>query len=249
MKEREDWENNMEPKILFENNEVLVINKPAGLVVHSDGKTDESNLVDWLLSKYPEIKDVGEPGRDSSGNEVLRSGIVHRLDRETSGVMLIAKTQESFHNLKNQFKNHEIKKVYEAFVWGEMKNDEGIIDRPISRSSKDFRMWTAQRGGRGEEREAVTVYKLINRKEGFSYVEIRPKTGRTHQIRVHFKAINYPLVGDRLYGKGVENPIGFNRLALHSKQTTFKLLNSEEITISAPYPEDFSRAIDWLQSA
>ena len=238
-----------EPEIIYEDSEVLVINKPAGLVVHSDGKTDEKTLVDWIMDKYPEIKEVGEAGRDSHGNEILRSGIVHRLDRETSGVMLIAKTQESFHSLKNQFKEHEIKKVYQAFVLGEVKNDEGVIDRPISRSSKDFRMWTAQRGGRGEEREAITEYKVLNRKEGFSFVEVYPKTGRTHQIRVHFKAINYPLVSDRLYGRETENSLGFKRLALHSKQVTFRAINGQEKVFSAPYPDDFQKAIDWLQSA
>jgi len=239
----------IEPTILYEDNEVLVINKPSGLVVHSDGKTEEKTLVDWLIEKYPQIKEVGEPGKTANGETILRSGIVHRLDRETSGVMLVAKTQESFENLKNQFKDHEIKKIYQAFVLGEVKNDEDIIDRPISRSSKDFRRWTAQRGGRGEEREAVTEYKVLNRKDGFSLVEVYPKTGRTHQIRVHFKAINYPLVSDRLYGRVVEDNLGFERLALHSKQVTFRLTNGEERTVLAPYPEDFEKAVDILQSA
>lgn len=249
VKEKEEWVNNMEPTILYEDDEVVVVDKPAGLVVHSDGKTEEKTLVDWIMQKYPEIKDVGEAGKISTGEIVPRPGIVHRLDRETSGVMLIAKTEESFQNLKKQFQNHEIKKVYEAFVCGEVKNDEGIIDRPISRSSKDFRMWTAQRGGRGEEREAVTEYRVINRKNGYSFVEVRPKTGRTHQIRVHFKAINYPLVADILYGKGRENTLGFERLALHSKQVTFCSLNGEEHTILATYPVDFERALALLQSA
>lgn len=238
----------MEPTILYEDDEVIAINKPAGLVVHSDGKTTENTLVDWLLKKYPEIKDVGEPGRTSTGEVVPRPGIVHRLDRETSGVMLVSKTEQSFQNLKKQFQNHEIKKVYDTFVVGEVKNDEGEINRPISRSSKDFRMWTAQRGGRGEEREAVTDYKVLNRKEGYSFVEVFPKTGRTHQIRVHFKAINYPLVADTLYGRGRENALGFKRLALHSRQVTFFSIDGKENTILAPYPEDFEHAIDVLQS-
>lgn len=238
-----------EPEILYEDNEVLVINKPTGLVVHSDGKTKEKTLVDWILEKYPEIKDVGEPGKTSTGEIVPRPGIVHRLDRETSGVMLIAKTDESFQNLKKQFQEHKIQKTYEAFVVGEVKNDEGIIDRPISRSSKDFRMWTAQRGGRGEERTAITEYKVLKRKEGFSFVQVTPKTGRTHQIRVHFKAINYPLVADRLYGRDSENNLGFERLALHSRQVTFKSINGEERVFEAPYPVDFDRAISWLQSS
>ncbi len=238
----------MEPTVLYEDNEVIAVNKPAGLVVHSDGKTKEKTLVDWLMQFYPEVKDVGEPGKTSTGEMVPRPGIVHRLDRETSGVMLVAKTEESFQSLKKQFQNHQIKKVYKAFVVGEVKNDEGVVNRPISRSGKDFRMWTAQRGGRGEEREAVTEYKVLNRRDGYSLVEVRPKTGRTHQIRVHFKAINYPLVADILYGKGRENSLGFERLALHSKEVTFSSLNGELRTVSAPYPEDFERAATILQS-
>ena len=239
----------MEPTILYEDENVVAINKPAGLVVHSDGKTIEPNLVDWLISQYPNIKDIGEPGRNAKGEEVLRSGIVHRLDRDKSGVMLVAKTHEVFENLKSQFQNHEIQKTYHAFLIGELKTDNGVIDRPIGRSSRDFRMWSAQRGARGELREAITEYKVLNRKDGYTFVEVAPKTGRTHQIRVHFKAINYPLVGDPLYASTTENNLGFKRTALHSYQVTFRGLNEETHAVIAPYPEDFSRAVALLQSA
>ncbi len=238
----------MEPTILYEDVDMLAVNKPAGLVVHSDGKTKDRTLADWVLEKYPETKNVGEPGKTSTGEFVPRPGIVHRLDRETSGVMLIAKTEEAFQNLKKQFQNHQIQKVYEAFVLGEMKNVEGVIDRPISRSSSDFRKWTAQRGGRGEEREAVTEYKVLKRGDGVTFVQVMPKTGRTHQIRVHFKAINYPLISDSLYGREDENNLGFERLALHSKSVTFRDMDGHEHEVSAPYPEDFGRAIEALQS-
>ena len=264
----------MNPSILYEDKDILAINKPAGLVVHSDGrstslttsKTTEPTLVDWLIKKYPEtrpvrdregsqrefisngIKDVGELGRNSEGEEILRSGIVHRLDRETSGVMLIAKTQKAFDILKKQFQNREVKKIYHAFVWGSVKADEGTVDRPIGRSSKDFRMWSAQRGARGEMREAVTEYKVLKRLDDYSFVEISPKTGRTHQIRVHFKAINYPLVADKLYAPKKENTLGFKRLALHSYQITFKDVAGESRTVVAPYPEDFANAVGVLQS-
>ncbi len=246
----------MEPTILYEDKEVLAINKPSGLVVHSDGrstslttsKTQEKTLVDWLLQKYPKIKDVGEPGRNAKGIEVLRSGIVHRLDRDTSGVMLVAKTQESFENLKKQFQNHEIKKTYHAFVLGEMKTDSGVIDRPIGRSAQDFRKWSAQRGSRGEKREAVTEYKVLTKKDGYSFVEIWPKTGRTHQIRVHFKAINHSLVGDNLYAHTTENELGFKRTALHSYQVIFLGLDGQNHSVIAPYPDDFSHAISLLQT-
>lgn len=236
----------MEPTILYEDRDVLAINKPAGLVVHSDGKTKEDNLVDWLISKYPEIENVGEHGRDSTGKTVLRSGIVHRLDRDTSGVMLVAKTQESFENLKKQFQKHEIEKKYEAFVFGEMKSDEGVVDRPIGRSKSDFRKWSAQRGARGEMRQAVTAFKVLKKNREYSLVELKPKTGRTHQIRVHMKAINHPLVGDALYSPKKENNLGFKRTALHSKEVLFTGLNGQRHTIEAPYPEDFEVALQMV---
>jgi 23S rRNA pseudouridine1911/1915/1917 synthase len=245
----------MEPTILFEDKDVLVVNKPAGLIVHSDGrrtlvadgKTKEKTLVDFLLEKYPKIKDVGEPGRAANGEEVMRSGIVHRLDRETSGVMLVAKTQKSFENLKKQFQERQVKKIYQAFLYGEMKTKSGTIDRPIGRSSQDFRMWSAQRGARGELREAVTNYKVLCVRDGYSFVEVSPQTGRTHQIRVHFKAINYPLVADPLYAPKRENTLGFTRLALHSLNVTFADLKGKSRMVIAPYPEDFERAMGVLQ--
>ena len=265
----------MDIEILYEDNDVLAINKPAGLVVHSDGKTDEMNLVDWLISKYPEIKEVGEPTRldarfrtQDSGRrkespdiiheskilnpeslEISRPGIVHRLDKETSGVMLIAKNQKSFENLKKQFQQHKIQKVYQAFLIGELKQDVGIIDRPIGRSPADFRRWSAQRGARGEMREAITEYKVLERKDGYSFVEVYPKTGRTHQIRVHFKAINYPLVCDSLYAPSRENSLGFERLALHSYQVTFAGVDGQTHTVLAPYPEDFDTAVKILKTS
>ncbi len=237
----------MQPTILYEDKDILAINKPAGLVVHNDGKTKEPTLTDWILEKYPDLKEVGEPERDSNGNVIYRPGIVHRLDRETSGVMLVAKNQKAYEYLKNQFKKREIKKIYHAFVWGNFKEKEGIIDRSIGRSSSDFRKWSAQRGARGEMREAVTNYKVISENNDYSFVEVRPETGRTHQIRVHFKAINHPLVSDKLYGPKVPNTLGFNRLALHSSEVTFRDLNNQNHTVSAPYPADFEEAIILLQ--
>lgn len=238
----------MEPTILYENENILAINKPAGLVVHSDGKTKENNLVDWLISKFPEIKNVGEPGRDFSGKEILRSGIVHRLDRETSGVMLVVKNQKSFEFIKKQFQEHKIEKTYHAILNGEMKNDKGRIDRPIGRSSSDFRKWSAQRGARGELREAITDYKVLYKNKGYSLVEVFPKTGRTHQIRVHFKAINHPLVSDSLYASTRENDLGLKRLALHSYKVVFTNLDGEKIEVLCPYPADFAEAVAVLQT-
>lgn len=232
-------------KIIFENDEVLVINKPAGLVVHNDGKTDEPSLANWALEKYTEIKDVGEKVV-YNGKEIIRSGIVHRLDRETSGVIVLAKTQESFLNLKRQFQERKIEKIYNAFVYGVLKEKTGIINRPIGKSRSDFRKWSAQRGARGELREALTYYKVIRSNKDFCFVEVSLKTGRTHQIRVHFKAINHPVVCDKLYAPKQSCELGFKRLALHARSLSFSLVNGERVTVEAPLPEDFKKALKFL---
>jgi 23S rRNA pseudouridine1911/1915/1917 synthase len=237
----------MKIDIFYEDDDILAVNKPAGLVVHSDGKTVEPNLSDWVLEKYPQSKNVGEPARTADGKEVPRPGIVHRLDRETSGVMLVAKTEKGFQTLKKQFQDHSIQKTYEAFVFGEMKNERGVIDRPIGRSVSDFRKWSAQRGARGEMRDALTEFVVKARADGYSLVEIFPKTGRTHQIRVHFKAINYPLLADKLYAPGKENTLGFARLALHSREVEFKNVAGKKISVVAPYPDDFKKAISLIE--
>ncbi len=255
----------MKPEILFENEDVLAINKPAGLVVHevkSNIKNQiskigekaiakEPTLVDWLLSKYPDIKNVGDISIDKKsvvGNQqvVERPGIVHRLDRETSGAMVIAKNQETFLYLKRQFQDREVKKKYHLFVWGEMKDGRGIIDRPIGKSPRDFRQKSASRGAKGEMREAVTWFRVIARGKGFSFVEAQPRTGRTHQIRVHFKAISHPVVCDKLYGGKQECALGFSRTALHSRELSFTVRGGKKVTVVAPYPPDFQNAMSEL---
>lgn len=236
----------MDIKIIFENEEVIVVNKPAGLVVHSDEKTNEPTLVDFILKNYPEIKDVGEPVI-YNGKEIARPGIVHRLDRETSGVIVIAKTQESFLNLKKQFQERKIEKIYNAFVCGRLNPPDGgksgIIDRPIGKSKSDFRQWSAQHGARGELREALTHYKVLEKNKDFTYVEVTPKTGRTHQIRVHFKAISHSVVCDKLYAPKRGCGLGFERLALHARTLSFRLLSGEIITAEAELPQDFEQAL------
>lgn len=251
------------PEIIFENKHLAAINKPAGLVVHADGKTDEPTLCDWLVKKWPKIKGVGEPLVLNKGqaNELIidRPGIVHRLDRDTSGVIIIAKTQESFLFLKNQFQEREIEKTYRAIVWGTVKEDKGKIDRPIGRSKTDFRKWSAERFARGELRPAITEYKVLGRASGiaptvgetkdqkkiphqFSYIEAYPKTGRTHQIRVHFKAINHPIVCDTLYAPNHPKALGFARTALHAYKIKVQDLDGKEHDFEAPLTEDFIEA-------
>jgi 23S rRNA pseudouridine1911/1915/1917 synthase len=233
----------MDISILHEDTDVVAVYKPAGLVVHGDGKTNEPTLADWVLQAYSESAQVGEPWQTQTGEIIPRPGIVHRLDRETSGVLLVAKTQVGYDHLKQQFQHHQIEKEYHAFMYGAVKPPAGVINRPIGRSSKDFRMWSAQRGARGNMREAITEYKVVDGNKEYSFVHVFPKTGRTHQIRVHFKAINYPLVGDTLYAPGRSNTLGFERLALHAYSVSYASLQGEKITVTAPYPKDFTDAI------
>ena len=232
----------MDIKILYEDKHCVVINKPAGLVVHADGRTAEPNVTEWFEEYYPESKNVGEPITKTDGTVIHRSGIVHRLDRETSGVLLIAKTTEAFEFFKKQFQDREVHKTYNAFVYGVMKGEEGVINRPIARSRSDFRLWSAQRGGRGEAREAITEYKVLMNDGTHTYVEVYPKTGRTHQIRVHFKAINHPIVADGLYAPKREAALGFARLALHARLLEFTTPDGGEVRVEAPFPMDFIQA-------
>lgn len=238
----------MNINILYEDEYCVVIDKPAGLIVHADGKTKEPNVTDWFEEKYPASKGVGEPMRKLDGSIIERSGIVHRLDRETSGVLLIAKTNDSFEFFKQQFQDRSIQKTYNAFVYGEMKQKEGTIDRPIARSRKDFRLWSAQPGSRGEARDAHTDFHVLLTSGGASYVEVYPRTGRTHQIRVHFKAINHPIVSDSLYAPNRESLFGFERLALHARLLEFKTPDGLEHRVEASFPMDFIGALETMRA-
>ena len=231
-------------KILYEDNEILVIDKPSGLMVHSDGRTKEKTLTDWIIKNYPKLKGVGEPITFDE-KEIDRPGIVHSLDKETSGVLIIAKTKKAFAYYKKEFMDREIKKTYHAIVFGNIKNDEGVIDKPIGRSPRDFRRRLAGRGARGELREAVTEYKVLkrfsdNKGNKYTYVEVYPKTGRTHQIRVHFKYLSYPVVCDSLYAPKNYCPKTLGRLALHAKSIEFKNSKGKIIKVESPLPKEFA---------
>lgn len=232
----------MKIKSIFEDKDVLVIDKPSGISVHPDGRTKEKTITDWILKNYPKMKDVGEP-MFFEEKEIKRPGVVHRLDKDTSGVLVLAKNKKMYEFLKNQFQNREIKKVYNAIVSGWVKNDRGIINKTIGRSPNDFRKKLAGRGARGELRESITEYRVLKRfKIGvnkFTSLEVRPKTGRTHQIRVHMKFINHPVVCDSLYNAGGLCPKGIPRMALHARSITFKNLKEEIEKIESPLPKEF----------
>ena len=223
----------MKIEILYEDEDVLVINKPSGLMVHPDGHSSGPFVTDWLNKKFPELQNVGETW----------PGIVHRLDAGTSGALIVAKNQPTFFGLKKQFQNRKINKVYNAFVWGEIKDARGIIDKSIGRSKNDFRQRSAERGKKGKIRDAVTHFVVKKRQGGFSFLEVRPRTGRTHQIRVHLKAIGHPVVGDTLYAPKRLPALGFNRLALHAAAIEFENPMGKKIFVTASPPKDFQNAL------
>lgn len=257
----------MKLKILFEDKNLLVIDKPAGIAVHADARTTEKDITmaDLILDYDKSLAKVGEPMTiEYKGKEIKikRPGIVHRLDRETSGVLLVARNQKTFLMLKEQFQNHTIEKTYRAFVYGHVSDPKaslatgkkGIINAAIGRSPLDIRMWTAGRGARPPLKEAVTGYIVLNRfsdsrevglnqDNKFSYIEAYPKTGRTHQIRVHMRYINHPVVSDPLYRGAKDLALGMKRLALHAYSITFRNANGELKTVEAPLPADFKKVI------
>ena len=234
--------------IIYEDDDILVIDKPAGLVVHPDGRTIEPSVSSWFAEAYPDSKDVGESIEKTSGELIERAGIVHRIDRDTSGILLLAKTKIGHSVLKEQFKNREIEKIYHLFVYGNLKDDRGIIDLPIGRSVSNFKKWSAQRGARGDKREAITYFQVLKRTgdRSVTFVEAKPKTGRTHQIRVHFNALHHPVVCDKLYALNKPCLLGFNRLALHARSIVFKNVSGKKIKVESPYPEDFQDALKTL---
>lgn len=217
----------MEPTILFEDADLVVVDKPAGMIVHPDGKHDYPALDAWLREKYGEIF------------------LVHRIDRETSGVLAIARNEKSYEFIKQQFKDREVRKTYRAFVHGNFKDERGIIDRAIGSARGGLGPRSA-RDPYGTTRDAVTMYKRLQNGDGVAYIEVFPKTGRTHQIRVHMAGIGHPIVADRLYGPGRPDMLGFGRLALHALSLSLTHPKGGEMTFSAPLPADFVAAMAYF---
>jgi 23S rRNA pseudouridine1911/1915/1917 synthase len=253
--------------IIIENSDYLIINKPAGLLTHGDGKTSEVSLADLLIAKYPEIDGVGEAAIRWAGYELVsdsdqssvdsddmpnRSGIVHRLDRDTSGVIVVARTQIMYEHLKSQFQKREIFKEYHAFVYGVPKRERGSVNEPIGRENGNSERFAVPPRAKGALREALTYYQVMSEfcvdEMRYAFVRCMPKTGRTHQIRVHMKSIGCPIVMDRGYvgKKLLEHTLGFTRQALHARLLKFRDLENKEVEILAEYPADFRAAIQYL---
>jgi 23S rRNA pseudouridine1911/1915/1917 synthase len=254
----------MKLKILYENENLLVLDKPAGWVAHGDGKTKTPNISDYILKNFKKLKGVGESLEILIGEEKLvieKPGIVHRLDKDTTGCLLIAKTQKSYENLKKQFQEHKVQKEYVALLWGSVRYDTGLVDLPIARSKNDFRKKevvkitsSTREKFRGTERDAVTRYKVLKRFEllgqKVSLVNFYPETGRMHQIRIHSKSLGHPIVGDHLYGKTDEvwEKKLFGKLPvrhlLHAEKISFhNPFSGETIEVKSPVPKDFSNAL------
>lgn len=230
---------------LYEDDDVLVVNKPSGVRVHEDGRRKESTVVDWFLEHVPSGRGVGESKIGPQGTPLERSGVVHRIDGDTSGVLILAKHQDAFLALKAEFKERRAHKEYRAFVYGVMKEKWGTIQRPIGRSASNFKLRSAEKGARGMLRDAVTDWELIGQSDTHAYLRLFPKTGRTHQLRVHLKSMSRPIVQDSLYAPQAllrgEN-LGFERLALHAYSLTITLPQGDRKTFIAPTPGDFEHA-------
>lgn len=230
---------NSKIKIIFENEDFLVVEKPTGVVVHPSSAKPKGTLVNWLLAHCPDIESVGEPGKGVN----LRPGIVHRLDKETSGVMVIAKNQETFNWLKQQFKNRQVVKKYVTLVNGQLKGESGEINLNIVRSKRDPTRNTAVRS-KNEGRPAVTFWRVLHRYPGYTLLEVMPKTGRMHQIRVHLKAIGFPVVGDTKYtGRSAHALKHLGRMFLHAAYLSFRSPNGEKFAFNSPLAPELDIAL------
>lgn len=224
---------NIELDIVHEDDHVLVINKPAGMVVHPGAGNSHGTLVNAALS-HTRLASIGAP---------LRPGIVHRLDKNTSGLMVMAKTDTAYYSLVKQIKERLVSRKYLALVRGEFDTPEGRIVAPIRRSSKDRKIMTVGIGG---EKPAVTNFRVLENKNGYSLVEAILETGRTHQIRVHFKFINHPVIGDPVYGPPDSGrPFGLIRQFLHAYKLEFNHpLDGERMIFEVFLTEDLIKVLD-----
>lgn len=237
-------------EVIFESEDYVVIVKPAGLLVHPTEARESGTLVDYLLKKYPEIKNVGDSAE--------RPGIVHRLDKEASGLLVVARTQKMFKHLKKQFQNHEVGKEYSVLVYGSMGSDQGVIDfdidrgrdgKMVSRPKTDFlKLKNADKVQPGKK--AITEFFVEKSFSRFALLRVIIYTGRTHQIRVHMFAYGHPVVGDVLYfnrhlfKKGDKK---LNRLFLHAQKLCFVDLKKKKVCYTSDLPEELKNYLKDLK--
>ncbi|MHB8660984.1 MAG: RluA family pseudouridine synthase [Minisyncoccota bacterium] len=216
----------MELPILYEDADIIAVAKPVGLLTHTDGRSSVPTAEDWFKEKYP-----------------TGAGYVHRLDRDTSGVLVFAKNVAAYEFLRKAFHNREVQKTYLAFTYGSPKEKIGVIDFDIGRSRRDFRLRSAQPKARGRLRESLTRYEVMGESDGCALLKMNPETGRTHQIRVHLKAIHHPIVGDSLYAPNHPPALDISRLGLHAYTLDLPLPSGGRMLITAPIPDDLAPAL------
>ena len=221
--------------IVYEDSDIIVVNKPKGMVVHPANGNPDGTLVNAIMN-------ICKDSLSGIGGEI-RPGIVHRIDKDTSGLLIVAKNDKAHINLSEQIKNREITKKYVALVRGVIKENFATIDMPIGRSDKDRKKMAVRKDGK----KAVTHFDVIERFNGFTYLDIKIDTGRTHQIRVHMAEIGYPIVGDMVYSNG-KNPFGVEGQMLHAKSLDFKHpTTGKQMHLEAPLPEYFEEVLEKLR--
>ncbi len=222
-------------EVLYEDKDIIVVNKPKGIVVHPANGNPDGTLVNAIMNLCGDTL-------SGIGGEI-RPGIVHRLDKDTTGVLIVAKNDFSHINISNQIKDRKTKKIYIALARGVIKENEATIDMPIGRSKKDRKKMAVTRDGK----EAVTHFKVLKRYENFTLLEIKIDTGRTHQIRVHMAEIGYPIVGDYVYSNG-KNPFNVEGQMLHAKRIEFTHPRTgKKMIIEAPLPKYFQEVLQQLE--
>ena len=221
--------------IIYEDSDIIVVNKPKGMVVHPANGNPDGTLVNAVMN-------ICKDSLSGIGGEI-RPGIVHRLDKDTSGLLIVAKNDKAHINLSEQIKNREITKKYIALVRGVIKENHATIDMPIARSDKDRKKMAVKKDGKN----AVTHFNVIKKYNGYTLLDIKIDTGRTHQIRVHLSEIGYPIVGDFVYSNG-KNPFGVVGQMLHAKSLEFKHpITGKQMKLEAPLPEYFEQILNKLE--
>ncbi len=220
--------------IIYEDKDIIVVNKPKGMVVHPANGNPDGTLVNAIMA-------ICKDSLSGIGGEI-RPGIVHRLDKDTSGLLIVAKNDKAHVNMSEQIKNHEVKKTYIALVRGIVKENEATIDMPIGRSRSDRKKMAVDKSGRN----AITHIKVLKRYDKYTLLEINIETGRTHQIRVHLSHIGYPIIGDCTYSNG-KNEFGVVGQCLHAKCLEFKHpVTGKEMKLEAPLPDYFENILKKL---
>ena len=223
-------------EVIYEDVDIIVVNKPKGMVVHPANGNPDGTLVNAIMN-------ICKDSLSGIGGEI-RPGIVHRIDKDTSGLLIIAKNDKAHINLSEQIKNREITKKYVALVRGVIKENNATIDMPIGRSDKDRKKMAVRKDGKN----AVTHFDVIKRYNGYTYLDIKIDTGRTHQIRVHLAEIGYPIIGDGVYSNG-RNPFGVEGQMLHAKSLEFKHpITGKIMKLEAPLPEYFEDVLRNLEN-